>query len=41
MSQKLKIEVICMKAFNKLINNASGLQTKNIYSLYNRLHCLC
>lgn len=30
-----------MKAFNKLINNAPGIQTENIYSLYNRLYYLC
>lgn len=30
-----------MKAFNKLINNAPGIQTENIYSLHNHLYCLC
>lgn len=32
-----------MKAFNKLINNAPGIQTEYvyIYSLYNHLDCFC
>lgn len=31
----------CMKAVNKLINNAPGIQTENIYSPYNHLYHLC
>lgn len=30
----------CMKAVNKLINNAPGIQTENIYSLYHHLYHL-